>query len=249
MYLESLDTREDLLLDPTHSNVTVCIEGAGTNVTKATDIRQITYSNNGKTLGTTLWLPNNFSVSPMEYIPTYGFVLDVNPEIGDGADYNIQIKWANVTKKWFKSYLEEKVELDLGSSELSRNFMPETNMMGFYQDGKNYVDLDLIILPGQYEITTYASTDSIVGTSLCRFRDISLPVYVPAQKFPLTLLLNSVALKPGESEDILISIKSNVDREVNITPLRPNLTGLAYQFVPKMYQISPLGTPIFVCIS
>ena len=133
-----------VLVDRSNStNMTECLsEGSSLAAGKAIDIERITYSNNGNTLRVTL-LPQDFSESPTEFVPTYGFALDVDPSNANGVDYITQVEWDNVTKNWWQIYSETPF----------RDFLPQRNVTGFYQNGKNYVDisldLDSIILPEQ----------------------------------------------------------------------------------------------------
>ena len=219
------------------------------------DITGITYLSDGRTRTCTIWLsspfkepPNNATVKTVYpstlnipwYMVRYGMTINT-PSIYDtgDSDYQNRIIWDLNTRNWTYALYE------LSPSGKERPLMIIPNYTNFFQVGKDYVDLSIILkdinFPSQYTIFFYVSDVFINDGYLCRLLDISNRVYIPPPEFKIKTLPSAVILKPGDEKNVEVNIKSDTrfESQILLTTIQPK--GLILTFTPNKTSISPLS--------
>lgn len=154
-----------------------------------TDIRSINYLSDGRYLNATFWVSslsdlfngNDTSNSKQIY---YGILIDsdFNNDTGyQGIDYQVEIKWNDISKKWSRSFNE------LSANGHTRNLTDiNENHKGFFdkKSGSLIIDVDLkpLLFPDKYRIFFYAYSLSNGNYLL----DAVRWVYVPPPEFTVS---------------------------------------------------------------
>ena len=99
----------------------------------------------GRTLNATLWLSSPFEESSVQRVRNYEMLIDVDSAYDIGQDYQVVISADGFTKAWTRIVRvssptpgENKI-IDPGESILNQT----NKCTGFYERGKNIVDLSL----------------------------------------------------------------------------------------------------------
>ena len=109
----------------------------------------------GRTLNTTLWLTSPFEESSLQRVRNYEMLIDVDSAYDIGQDYQVVISADGFTKAWTRIVRVssptpgENKFIDPGESKILNQ---TNNCTGFYERGKNFVDLSLA-LSAPYIIT------------------------------------------------------------------------------------------------
>jgi hypothetical protein len=211
----------------------------------SSDIQRVTYSSNGKTLNTTLWLGSVVREKPSDYGAStlaYGMLIDAdnNPTTGKfGVDYQKEIQWNNKTKNW-NSFLVE-----YSSPEHFRTLELQKNYTGFFDKDQNYIplplDLKSITSPSKYRVLYYGTVtynnNSKVVVDLTNWVDI------PPPEFTFSTLPDPVILRQGEQKDIGIQLKSSAGVTTTVVDFIPaeNYSKIKVEFDPDKADKSSLG--------
>lgn len=191
----------------------------------ATDIQEVSYFSNGKTLNATLWLFFPFKDHPSKYnTVSYGMSIDAdfNNKTGiHGIDYQIEIIWKNETKTW------DKMVYEWSSNGAARVLDNKTNYTDFYQKGKYYVllssNLDVILSPEKYKVTFYAETKDKNNTLIT---DVTRWLAIPPLELTISTSPTNLVLKPGEQKIIELKVNSTKGYEplVNLSAITQDKT-------------------------
>ncbi len=176
----------------------------------SSDIQRVTYSSNGKTLNTTLWLGGVVKETPSVYgasTVAYGLLVDAdnNPTTGKfGVDYQKEIQWNNKTKNWNNLLVEYSSPEHFRTIELRIN---DTR----FSDNQNYIplslDLNSITSPSKYRVMYYATV--IYNNNSKIVLDLTNWVDIPPPEFTISTLPEPVVLRQGEQKDIGVQLKSS----------------------------------------
>ena len=178
-----------------------------------TDIVEVSYFSNGKTLKSTFWLLLPFM--PSQYKINYGFFIDSdnNDQTGfNGIDYQYEISWINETKTWNKRILE-------WASSGEERIIDEIVNLTDFSKGHNYISLSLdlkkILYPKEYRILFYAEYEK----NNLLISDFSKWVYVPPPNIEINTNPQNIVLRQGESKNIELNLNSTFGLEplVNVS--------------------------------
>ena len=181
----------------------------------STDIAEVTYFSNGKTVNSTIWLLFPFKEIPIGYsILNYGIMIDsdFNEKTGqNGIDYQLEIKWNNQTKTWTKILTE-------WSSAVSGRILNKVdNFSYFYGDHSYYVllpiDLENIQYPSKFRVIYYAESKKDGGPLLT---DFTKWINVPAPELQVATYPQSIELRQGETKTIELTINSTSGLEPDV---------------------------------
>jgi hypothetical protein len=182
-------------------------EKGSENGAPSTDIVEVTYSSNGKTLNSTIWLLFPFKEMPIAYSTlNYGMLIDsdFNENTGQrGIDYQLEIKWNNQTKTWTNILTE-------WASAVSGRILSKTdNFRSFYGEHSSFVllplDLENIQYPNKFRIIYYAESKKDAGPLLT---DFTKWINIPPPELQVTTYPQSIELKQGESKTVELTINS-----------------------------------------
>jgi hypothetical protein len=233
-------------------NITDCLPTK--NSSKIPDISTVTFYSDGRNLNATLWLSSVFEEPPINatvilnsshinipwYKIRYGITINT-PSIYDanGSDYQSRILWDFNNKKWVKT-IDELVPR--GSS---RSLNLTQNYLNFFQPGKAFIDIPLELstlhYPNQYVIFFYISNIFVRDSYLCRLNDITDKVHIPPPEFNLTTSKNSLQLRPWETQNTELQIKSNtkIYSQFHLSTNEPE--GINVKLVPNQTAIPAQG--------
>ena len=181
----------------------------------STDIAEVTYFSNGKTVNSTIWLLFPFKEIPIGYsILNYGIMIDsdFNEKTGqNGIDYQLEIKWNNQTKTWTKILTE-------WSSAVSGRILNKVdNFSSFYGNHSYYVllpiDLEDIQYPSKFRVIYYAESKKDGGPLLT---DFTKWINVPAPELQVATYPQSIELRQGETKTIELTINSTSGLEPDV---------------------------------
>ena len=210
----------------------------------SSDIQRVTYSSNGKTLNTTLWLGGVVKETPSVYgasTVAYGLLVDAdnNPTTGKfGVDYQKEIQWNNKTKNWNNLLVEYSSPEHFRTIELRIN---DTR----FSDNQNYIplslDLNSITSPSKYRVMYYATV--IYNNNSKIVLDLTNWVDIPPPEFTISTLPEPVVLRQGEQKDIGVQLKSSAGvttTAVGFTPAE-NYSSVKVEFNPDRENKSSFG--------
>jgi hypothetical protein len=181
----------------------------------STDIAEVTYSSNGKTLNSTMWLLFPFKETPFGYDTlNYGMLIDsdFNENTGQrGIDYQLEIKWSNQTKTW------TKILTEWASAVSGRIISKSDNISSFYGDHSYFVllplDLQNIQYPSKFRVIYYAESRKDTGPLLT---DFTKWINIPPPELRVSTYPQSIELIQGESKTIEVKINSSAGLEPNV---------------------------------
>jgi len=205
----------------------------------STDIDSVNYFSNGKSLNATIWLhgpiedPPNFSyrkssnetilkvcnamANELPELATsslvYGMLIDAdsnNATGKGGADYQVELQWDDIHKKWFKIFGEYS---PLGQQKILNitNFSQMGNSIT-NPDHPNYIilsaDLNSMGSPNNYRVAFYSG---IVYDFTTQYWDFSNWVDVPPPKFYMSTSPSPIILTKGKTHSITAELKTTGD--------------------------------------
>ena len=189
---------------------------AATEGDPATDIIEVTYFTNGRTLNSTIWLLFPFRELPVGYsIFNYGMLIDSDFDEDTGAggiDYQLEIRWNNETNTWTR-VLTEWSSTAVGGRilEESKNFTRFSGDQLFYVSIP--IELEDISNPNKFRTVYYA--ESKRGASPL-VTDFTKWINVPPQELQLATYPQSIELRQGESKTVELTINSTSGLEPDI---------------------------------
>jgi len=190
---------------------------AATEGDPATDIVEVTYFTNGRTLNSTIWLLFPFNELPVGYsIFNYGMLIDSDFDEDTGAggiDYQLEIRWNNETNTWTR-VLTEWSSTAVGGRilEESKNFTRFSGDQLFYVSIP--IELEDISNPNKFRTVYYA--ESKRGASPL-VTDFTKWINVPPQELQLATYPQSIELRQGESKTVELTINSTSGLEPDVS--------------------------------
>lgn len=214
------------------------------------DIKSVTYSSDGRSLNSTLWL-SSFSSHPSRERVGYGVLVDadLNTNTGfQGIDYKVEFTWNSTAKKWIKVFGEF-------SSDRNERMIVEpidtiTHLVG-ERTREAYVTLDVelgrMLSPESYRLFYYAyasqAKDPKSGESKgSPFIDAVRWAFVPPPEFTITTEPQFINLRAGEEKDILVIVTSRTALlpEVYLNTTKPSQT-ISLNFSENKLSIPSFG--------
>lgn len=190
---------------------------AATEGDPATDIIEVTYFTNGRTLNSTIWLLFPFRELPVGYsIFNYGMLIDSDFDEDTGAggiDYQLEIRWNNETNTWTR-VLTEWSSTAVGGRilEESKNFTRFSGDQLFYVSIP--IELEDISNPNKFRTVYYA--ESKRGASPL-VTDFTKWINVPPQELQLATYPQSIELRQGETKTVELTINSTSGLEPDVS--------------------------------
>jgi hypothetical protein len=229
-------------------NITECKEGQ--QHIRFPNIQAVSYYSDGKKLFATLWLSSSFrDIDNMtEQHRSYAFFIVSDSELQNNANqsYEVSVDWnfPNSNNSWIKKYHEWSPIPGYDKVLYQENIT--SDHPGFFERGKNYVDLSMDLgtlgYPDKYSVVSYATETFITQSGvICSLTDVTDAVHIPLPEFILSTIPNSVVLRPGEESKIELQLKSNTTISSNVMFSTEPIDGLDSAIVPKEISISPFG--------
>ncbi len=232
------------------------------------EIFSASYSSNGKSIDTTLWLnetnKNNLSsiiglpmfenvVNEKEQLEnitdikvTYELMIDVISTYDKGNDFSIAIEWDNQTGNWFK-----QIKQWSSPSDKSKILGVLPYSFHNYEDNNEheYVNftfaLKQIGYPTDYNIMarSYSFVNTTAGVE-CRSDDLIDLITIPPPKFNIYLEPSSLTLQPGQKNEINIKINSstNLNSVIHLPQHLIIPQELDLEFIPSKISLPPQGS-------
>ena len=189
---------------------------AATEGDPSTDIVEVTYFTNGKTLNSTIWVLFPFRELPVGYsIFNYGMLIDSDFDEDTGAggiDYQLEIKWNNETNTWTR-VLTEWSSTAVGGRilEESKNFTRFSGDQLFYVSIP--IELEDISNPNQFRAVYYAESKREASPLIT---DFTKWINVPPQELQVATYPQSIELRQGETKTVELTINSTSGLEPDV---------------------------------
>jgi hypothetical protein len=189
---------------------------AATEGDPATDIVEVTYFTNGKTLNSTIWLLFPFRELPVGYsIFNYGMLIDSDFDEDTGAggiDYQLEIRWNNETNTWTR-VLTEWSSTAVGGRilEESKNFTRFSGDQLFYVSIP--IELEDISNPNKFRAVYYAESKREASPLVS---DFTKWINVPPQELQVATYPQSIELRQGEAKTVELTINSTSGLEPEV---------------------------------
>ena len=189
---------------------------AATEGDPATDIVEVTYFTNGKTLNSTIWLLFPFNELPVGYsIFNYGMLIDSDFDEDTGAggiDYQLEIRWNNETNTWTR-VLTEWSSTAVGGRilEESKNFTRFSGDQLFYVSIP--IELEGISNPNKFRAVYYAESKREASPLVT---DFTKWINVPPQELQVATYPQSIELRQGETKTVELTINSTSGLEPDV---------------------------------
>jgi hypothetical protein len=229
----------------------------GRQLFRSPDIVGVNYLSDGKTLNATIWLSSPFEEPALNKSPfflfgrTYAWIIDINSayDTRQGPDYKVIIDWDTLNHRWTRTVQEWSSTPGEDKIFGSGEFMileQENNYTGFYQKGKNYVDLSLnlneVSSPDQYSMSFYALDYFKTKVGFCTVVDITDLVHIPPPEFIISSSPSSVTLRSGEEETVELQLKSTgkLDSRVVLSTNQID-DNIETNFIPNQTYVPPAG--------
>ena len=189
---------------------------AATEGDPATDIIEVTYFTNGKTLNSTIWLLFPFRELPVGYsIFNYGMLIDSDFDEDTGAggiDYQLEIRWNNETNTW------TRVLTEWSSAAVGGRILEESkNFTRFSEDQLFYVsipiELEDISNPNKFRAVYYAESKREASPLVS---DFTKWINVPPQELQVATYPQSIELRQGETKTVELTINSTSGLEPDV---------------------------------
>ena len=176
-------------------------------------ITQVVYKQQQPFLNATVWL-RSFEQNPKKESVTYGMLIDPGSDTTDGSHriyYQLEIAWNNQTRMWTKTLKENS---PAGPSVLEQETRPYNYSNFFQRIGNNAkvfltVDTHRLFNSDRYSVMFYSGEKRLSGSWVVGFTKW---IYIPSPELNISILLSNVAIRPGEQKDLLILMKTNIDR-------------------------------------
>ena len=181
----------------------------------STDIAEVTYSSNGKTLNSTIWLLFPFKVMPIAYSTlNYGMLIDSDYDENtgqQGIDYQLEIKWNNETKTWSRTLTE-------WAAAVSGRILSKSDNISSFYNGQSYfvllpLDLGNIQFPSKFRVIYYAESKKESSPLLT---DFTKWINIPPPDLQMTTYPKSIDLIQGESKTVELTINSTTGLEPTV---------------------------------
>ena len=183
----------------------------------ATDIVEVTYFTNGRTLNSTIWLLFPFRELPVGYsIFNYGMLIDSDFDEDTGAggiDYQLEIRWNNETNTWTR-VLTEWSSTAVGGRilEESKNFTRFSGDQLFYVSIP--IELEDISNPNKFRAVYYAESKREASPLVS---DFTKWINVPPQELQVATYPQSIELRQGETKTVELTINSTSGLEPDVS--------------------------------
>ena len=190
---------------------------AATEGDPATDIVEVTYFTNGRTLNSTIWLLFPFRELPVGYsIFNYGMLIDSDFDEDTGAggiDYQLEIRWNNETNTWTR-VLTEWSSTAVGGRilEESKNFTRFSGDQLFYVSIP--IELEDISNPNKFRAVYYAESKREASPLVS---DFTKWINVPPQELQVATYPQSIELRQGETKTVELTINSTSGLEPDVS--------------------------------
>jgi len=190
---------------------------AATEGDPATDIVEVTYFTNGRTLNSTIWLLFPFNELPVGYsIFNYGMLIDSDFDEDTGAggiDYQLEIRWNNETNTWTR-VLTEWSSTAVGGRilEESKNFTRFSGDQLFYVSIP--IELEDISNPNKFRAVYYAESKREASPLVS---DFTKWINVPPQELQVATYPQSIELRQGETKTVELTINSTSGLEPDVS--------------------------------
>ena len=190
---------------------------AATEGDPATDIIEVTYFTNGRTLNSTIWLLFPFRELPVGYsIFNYGMLIDSDFDEDTGAggiDYQLEIRWNNETNTW------TRVLTEWSSAAVGGRILEESkNFTRFSEDQLFYVsipiELEDISNPNKFRAVYYAESKREASPLVS---DFTKWINVPPQELQVATYPQSIELRQGETKIVELTINSTSGLEPDVS--------------------------------
>jgi len=190
---------------------------AATEGDPATDIIEVTYFTNGRTLNSTIWLLFPFRELPVGYsIFNYGMLIDSDFDEDTGAggiDYQLEIRWNNETNTW------TRVLTEWSSTAVGGRILEESkNFTRFSEDQLFYVsipiELEDISNPNKFRAVYYAESKREASPLVS---DFTKWINVPPQELQVATYPQSIELRQGETKTVELTINSTSGLEPDVS--------------------------------
>jgi hypothetical protein len=198
-------------------------------------LESVGYSSDGHFLNATFYLSSSFENPPSMHRPSYVIWIDAdsNNQTGyTGADFAVAVEFHNDTNTWSRIFEEFSVAGKARVIDKDDNyddfFCKDNNtcysnpqvgniLHGFPQKNfvKLYLDLSKIGSPSQYNLA-FAVYETVRGKPDHSMYYITPWVPVPLPNFNMSLLPNSLSLRPEEEKSILLRINSTTNLSPSI---------------------------------
>ena len=182
----------------------------------STDIVEVTYFTNGKTLNSTIWVLFPFRELPVGYsIFNYGMLIDSDFDEDTGAggiDYQLEIRWNNETNTWTR-VLTEWSSTAVGGRilEESKNFTHFSGDQLFYVSFP--IELEDISNPNKFRAVYYAESKREASPLIT---DFTKWINVPPQELQVATYPQSIELRQGETKTVELTINSTSGLEPDV---------------------------------
>jgi hypothetical protein len=182
----------------------------------STDIVEVTYFTNGKTLNSTIWVLFPFRELPVGYsIFNYGMLIDSDFDEDTGAggiDYQLEIRWNNETNTW------TRVLTEWSSTAVGGRILEESNnFTRFSGDQLFYVsipiELEDISNPNKFRAVYYAESKREASPLVT---DFTKWINVPPQELQVATYPQSIELRQGETKTVELTINSTSGLEPDV---------------------------------
>ena len=189
---------------------------AATEGDPSTDIVEVTYFTNGKTLNSTIWVLFPFRELPVGYsIFNYGMLIDSDFDEDTGAggiDYQLEIRWNNETNTWTR-VLTEWSSTAVGGRilEESKNFTHFSGDQLFYVSFP--IELEDISNPNKFRAVYYAESKREASPLIT---DFTKWINVPPQELQVATYPQSIELRQGETKTVELTINSTSGLEPDV---------------------------------
>ena len=189
---------------------------AATEGDPSTDIVEVTYFTNGKTLNSTIWVLFPFRELPVGYsIFNYGMLIDSDFDEDTGAggiDYQLEIRWNNETNTWTR-VLTEWSSTAVGGRilEESKNFTRFSGDQLFYVSIP--IELEDISNPNKFRAVYYAESKREASPLIT---DFTKWINVPPQELQVATYPQSIELRQGETKTVELTINSTSGLEPDV---------------------------------
>ena len=217
------------------------------------DIAAVDYFSDGKFLNTTLWLSSNIQTPIPPAVTSFEMLIDVSSAYDTGQDYLLKLDWDRTSKNWFRTLQDISPSpgknriIDSGEYRILEN--QNYNTTDFYEEGKNYVELnvglDAISSPNQYSLLLMASNSFYTEDGyFCNAVDISDRVHVPPPDVIMSTSPSTVALYPDEQKNIELRLKSSTKLDSYVRLYTNNIDDIEARLVPNETTVSSSGITI-----
>jgi hypothetical protein len=189
---------------------------------------------------------NNESINPSWQSIDFAMSIDVKSVHDKGVDYRLTISktpyylW---TEDWIMQFKET-------SAENKVKLLKEEKIKNLYNKNFSYyipisLDLSKINFPIQYNVVVSMTNKIVLNGKICSLVDNTNWIMIPPPIYELSANPNSINLRPGESEDILLTINgtnNNIDSKVSLS-IENEFENISIIFSPQ-YNISIPKTSI-----